>query len=1211
MSAHGPVLDSWLFPPSRSHLRECIDAAYCRDESECVQALLPMAHPAPGQAPHIFARARRLASAMRLGRARTGGVDALMHEFSLSTEEGVALMCLAEALLRVPDAGTVDRLIEDRVTGRDWASHLGHSPSLFVNAATWGLLFSGRVLQPRAESDWQHTLASVLARGGEPLVRRAMVQAVRLLGDQFVAGDTIDRALDHAHDDYLYSFDMLGEAALTEADAQRYFESYRTAAQAVGRCAGESVCNSHGISVKLSALHPRYAWSQHDRVMRELLPRLRALCEIARAYGIGLNIDAEEADRLEPSLDVFEALALDPGLDGWDGLGFVVQAYQKRAPQVIDWLVELARRSRRRLMVRLVKGAYWDTEIKRAQIDGLDDYPVFTRKRHTDAAFLACARKLLNARQWLYPQLATHNAQAVAAILDMAGGDEQGAYEFQCLHGMGESLYGQLLADPELRRPVRIYAPVGEHRTLLPYLVRRLLENGANSSFVNRIVDESLDLDALVADPAEQIERIGVQPHPRIALPSALFAPSRKNAAGLLLASPRCRALIAAALRDSMQQLSHAVSLLAGKTTAAGTARHIVNPGNLDDVVGEVTEADEHQLTVAASAAAAAEWLTWPASRRAEILDRVADAYEQALPELTALLIREAGKSWPNAVAEVREAVDFCRYYACRVRELEDLELRPWGVVVCISPWNFPLAIFTGQVVAALGAGNTVLAKPAEQTPLIAAEAVRRMHAAGVPADALQLLLGEGETVGAALVRDARVQGVLFTGSTAVAADINAALARREHETLLVAETGGQNAMIVDSTALPEQVVTDVLVSAFDSAGQRCSALRVLCLQEEVADEVLTMLRGAMSELRMGDMVDVRNDIGPVIEAAARDRLERYLATRPPRIELWRPPLCNTTPGHFVTPALLEIASLAELEAEQFGPVLHVLRYLAGELDELLDQINALGYGLTLGVHSRIEGVAARVAEKSRVGNLYVNRNMVGAVVGSQPFGGEGLSGTGPKAGGPLYLHRLMRGVPFVRPSGGSEPSPVPAFETMLEWLRNRGAAVFGESEYRELLKAAAHYRGTRLNGCELILPGPTGEHNSLRFAPLERVVCVADMPAALMHQLLAALSHDVTTAVLFEASNQSWLKQLPEVVTARILPVTHVGRAAFDVMLFAGEDASAMQWRRRLAARGGVIVPLLRPEPFYDGTRLVRERALSINTAAAGGNVGLMAMDG
>ncbi len=1185
---------------------------------------------------------------------RAGLVQGLLQEFALSSQEGVALMCLAEALLRIPDAATRDALIRDKIGRGDWRAHLGHSPSLFVNAAAWGLVLTGELVATHSEAGLTSALRRLLGRGGEPLIRKGVDLAMRLMGEQFVTGQTIEEALANARPrearGFRFSYDMLGEAALTEEDAQRYLGAYAHAIEAIGRASGgRGLVQGPGISIKLSALHPRYSRAQAARVHAELYPRLLQLVRLAQRHDIGLNIDAEESERLELSLDLLERLCLEPVLAGWNGIGFVVQAYSKRCPAVIEYLIDLARRSQHRLMLRLVKGAYWDSEIKRAQLDGLPGYPVYTRKPHTDVAYLACARRMLAAPEAIYPQFATHNAHTLAALHELAGAAaDAGTYEFQCLHGMGEPLYEQVVgpaAEGGLGRPCRIYAPVGTHETLLAYLVRRLLENGANTSFVNRIADEALSLEALVRDPVEQVEELARDegaaghPHPAIPLPGALFGPARANSQGLDLASDATlRKLVPVFEDDARKDRSPA--------WPAGIA--IRNPADRHDLVGTVREATPADVEAAlhAAQAAAPSWAATPARDRAAILDRAAEAMQAALPQLLPLLVREAGKTWANAVAEVREAVDFLRHDAQQLRtQWDDATHLPLGPVACISPWNFPLAIFTGQVAAALAAGNPVLAKPAEQTPLVAAQAVRLLHEAGVPREALHLLPGPGETVGAALVADARVQGVLFTGSTEVARLLQRTLAQRldahARPVTLVAETGGQNAMFVDSSALPEQVVADVLASAFDSAGQRCSALRVLCVQDDVADRLLHMLAGAMHELRVGDPRQLAVDVGPLIDEEARARVAAHVqAMRARGRRVVQPAAMDEEAagaGVFYPPTLIEIEHLSELEREVFGPVLHVLRHRREDLPEVLEQVRATGYGLTMGVHTRIDETVAQVVQASTAGNLYVNRNIVGAVVGVQPFGGEGLSGTGPKAGGPLYLLRLLSRCPrgaaalAVQAAGPEAEPPVrglyaepiaaapaahgasataavrttgSALQTLQAWLDEQGPPAAAQACRCHTTAAPGHaWRA---------LPGPTGEANLYTVRPRERVLCLADEDADRLVQLGAILA--VGGHAMWPSTTRFLWEKLPRAVQARVTLVDdwQAPGVAFDAALHHGPPAQCLQALHALARRPGPIVGLtgLRSgEHEVPLARLLTERSLSVNTAAAGGNASLMTL--
>ena len=1229
------ALQAELAPPPTAPRRAT--AAACRlPEPEALAPLLPLARLPEAEARAAHDLALRLAGALRHGRrqgGRAGVVQGLLQEFALSSQEGVALMCLAEALLRIPDAATRDALIRDKVSRGDWQPHVGRSPSLFVNAAAWGLLLTGRLVATHSEAGLGTLLARIVGKSGEPLIRKGVDMAMRMMGEQFVTGETIEQALKNAREreaqGFRYSYDMLGEAALTADDAARYLKSYEDAIHAIGQAAaGRGVHEGPGISVKLSALHPRYARAQRQRVLDELVPRLLGLLALARRHDIGLNIDAEEADRLELSLDVLEQVCAAPGLAGWNGIGFVIQAYQKRCPAVIDFLVDLARRTRRRLMVRLVKGAYWDSEIKRAQVDGQADYPVYTRKVHTDVSYLACARKLLDAPDAVYPQFATHNAQSLAAIVRMAGpGYHAGQYEFQCLHGMGEPLYEAVVGGGP-RRPCRIYAPVGTHETLLAYLVRRLLENGANTSFVHRIADPSVPLEDLVRDPVAVVDeaaraegRAGL-PHPRIPLPRALYGAARANSRGLDLGDD----LVLDTLSKSLQT-AHYTSGLEADFIQNSPPRPVRNPADHGDVVGHVRAAgvaDAHAALGAATAAASA-WAATPPAERAACLERAADALERDLAPLMGLLVREAGKTWPSAVAEVREAVDFLRFYAAQARDQFDNATHlPLGPVVCISPWNFPLAIFTGQVAAALAAGNPVLAKPAEQTPLIALEAVRRLHAAGVPRAALQWLPGDGATVGAALVADPRTRGVMFTGSTEVARLLQAQLAERLNPdgqpVPLVAETGGQNAMVVDSSALPEQVVQDVMQSAFDSAGQRCSALRVLCLQDDVADRILAMLKGAMAEARLGPPAAPSTDVGPVIDAEAQAALQRHIDTLRARghavHQAARPQDAGALArGTFVPPTLIEIARIDQLQCEVFGPVLHVLRYRQGELDALIAQINRGGYGLTAGVHTRIDETIARVQAGVEAGNLYVNRNMVGAVVGVQPFGGEGLSGTGPKAGGPLALLRLLSRCPpdaalravqaLGAPEGPPPTAPGAGLSALRDWAQAQGDAA--------LAAACARLGAASPAGQARVLAGPTGERNVYAVLPRERVLCLAGQPGDRLLQLAAVLA--VGARAVWPAAAADDLARLPAPVQACVALAAdwRSPAVALDAVLVHGGAKAAAEAARAMVARPGPIVGVTALAPGdaqVPLARLVTERAVSTNTAAAGGNASLMTLD-
>jgi RHH-type proline utilization regulon transcriptional repressor/proline dehydrogenase/delta 1-pyrroline-5-carboxylate dehydrogenase len=994
------------------------DAPYAPAD-EALAARFLEHRPDAAAAARINARARGLVEAIRARTGGLGGIDDFLHAYSLSTKEGLALMVLAEALLRVPDAATADRLIEDKLAGRDWSHPDGDT--LLISASAWTLGVTARLIAP--EESPETILQGLARRLGLPAVRTAARQAMRLLGLHFVLGQTIEEAIRRAGErqEFRYSFDMLGEGARTAADADRYFGSYSAAIQAIGRNAEKfSFSDRPGISVKLSALHPRFEATSRERVLEELPPRLLALAQEAKAYDLRFTIDAEEADRLELSLDVIAGVFADNSLADWDGLGLAVQAYQKRAPDVIDWVVDLARTLSRRMMVRLVKGAYWDTEIKRAQERGLADYPVFTRKAMTDLCYMACARKMLAARPLIAPQFATHNALTVATVIEEAGSGE--GIEFQRLHGMGEALYEALRADvPD--HACRVYAPVGSHRDLLAYLVRRLLENGANTSFVSVAADPAVPMEDILRAPWIEIGKPEEARNPKIVLPIDLYAPSRLNSAGIEFGHRKELDALVEKVRAAASASARAAPLLDG-IDIGGVARPVLSPID-GKTIGEVIEGDAAIATSAMEAAQAgfAAWNATPLADRAACLERAGDLIEQRQARLIALLQTEGGKTLDDAVSELRETVDYCRYYAATARttlapqampgptgESNELRYRGRGVFVCISPWNFPLAIFLGQVSAALAAGNAVVAKPAEQTPLIACEAIRILHEAGIPASALHVVPGDGK-VGGALVADRHCAGVAFTGSTEVGHLINRALAAKSGAIVpLIAETGGINAMIVDATALPEQVTDDVITSSFRSAGQRCSALRLLCLQDDVADAMIEMIAGAARELSLGDPRDIATHVGPVIEAAAKEKLDRWIEQYQSfgRIRFrWDDGQALPAQGFFVPPTIIELDRASDLKEEVFGPVLHVVRWRSDELDELLDEIAGNGTALTLGIHSRIDARVARIAARMSNGNVYVNRSMIGAVVGTQPFGGAGTSGTGPKAGGPNYLRRF------------------------------------------------------------------------------------------------------------------------------------------------------------------------------------------------------------
>ncbi|MFH1157674.1 MAG: bifunctional proline dehydrogenase/L-glutamate gamma-semialdehyde dehydrogenase PutA [Pseudomonadota bacterium] len=1013
-------------------LMKHMNDAYHLDENISVKEHLDGIHLAPEAKTRIRAMARKFIETVRVNRSRFGGLDSFIQEFGLSKREGVALMCLAEALLRIPDSETADRLIRDKIGTADWDQHLGKGPDLFVNASTWALMLTGKVVGDFDEvRDFSAAgiAGRMVTKLGEPIVRRAMLQGMKIMGQQFVMGSTIEGAISRAAANekagYRHSYDMLGEGSRTAEAAELYFKNYEKAIDSIGRTAhGRGPVLSPGISVKLSALHHRFEHAQRHLCVPALSERVLALAQKCAHYGISLTVDSEEAHRYEITLNVVENVFSDPSLKDWDGFGLAVQSYQKRAGRSIDWLAALAEKNNRRMMLRLVKGAYWDSEIKYAQINGLPGYPVFTRKSATDMAYFANAMKIMTRRDLFYPMFATHNAYTVAALIELAGENKAG-FEFQRLHGMGEAMYHQIAGTGQGQYPCRIYAPVGSHKDLLPYFVRRLLENGANSNFINRLQNDKVPVDDLLIDPVEYMTQLKEKAHPKIVLPVRLYGAERDNSMGIEFSSTNVSSEFMKKVA-SFSSHRYAAAPLVNGVPKIGPTRKVLSPIDLRQEVGTVTLATEEDIkqSLEVTHAAFPRWNATPAATRAACLDRMAGLLEENYAELMSLCIREAGKIPVDAVAEIREAVDFCRYYAVEGRkhfgtpmplpgptgESNTLAMEGRGVFLCVSPWNFPLAIFLGQIAAALMAGNTVIAKPSGQTCLIAMKTVELLHKAGIPKDVIALLPVPGKLVGQHLVPDARIAGVCFTGSTEVAQQINRALAARNDVIApLIAETGGKNAMIVDSTALPEQVVDDIITSAFRSAGQRCSSLRVLFLQDRIADKIIKMLDGTCQSLVLGDPSKLSTDIGPVIDKEALGILEKHAERMDKEAKLLTQ--VKTTEecknGCFFAPRAYEIKSFAQMPEEIFGPVLHVIRYKAEELDSVIDQINATGYGLTFGLHTRIDHRMRMICSRIRAGNCYVNRSMIGAVVGVQPFGGRGLSGTGPKAGGPHYLLRF------------------------------------------------------------------------------------------------------------------------------------------------------------------------------------------------------------
>ena len=1196
-------------------LRQKIRGSYLPDEGEALASLVELADLPVESRAAISRRGADLVAAVR-GAANPQLMEAFLSEYGLSTKEGVALMCLAEALLRVPDTETMDDLIRDKIAPHDWSAHSGESSSIFVNASTWALMLTGRVLD-EGDEGIEGTLRSMVRRLGEPVIRRAVSAAMREMGEQFVLGRTIDEAVkrgrDYTRKGYFYSFDMLGEAARTEEDALRYHRAYAAAISSLNAGATDAdIRKNHGISVKLSALHPRYEQAQRETMLPVMAKRLFSLALAARHARMGLNIDAEEADRLDLSLDVIERVLSEPELAGWNGFGVVVQAYGPRAPYVIDWLYALSKRLDRQIMVRLVKGAYWDTEIKRAQVMGLAGYPVFTRKPNTDVSYIACARKLLGMTDRIYPQFATHNAHTVAAILAM--GQDRTAFEFQRLHGMGEALHEAVRLAEGTR--CRIYAPVGAHEDLLAYLVRRLLENGANSSFVHQIVDKAVEPGQIARDPFDVVAGQGPAANPASPRPAEIFGAERANSRGWDITDPVELAALEAARAPFAAPHQWVAAASPHNGSGGRGARGIANPARALDIVGTVIEAGEADVTSAIDSAVAAQpgWERTPVATRAKALLEAADLYEANAAEFFALCAREAGKTLADGIAEVREAADFLRYYAGQAEKAEQ-HTSARGVIACISPWNFPLAIFTGQIAAALVTGNAVVAKPAEQTPLIAARAVALLHEAGIPADVLHLLPGDGPSVGAPLTADPRIAGVCFTGSTEVARLIEKQIAATaEPEAMLIAETGGLNAMVVDSTALPEQAVRDIVASAFQSAGQRCSALRILYVQKDVEQKMLAMLVGAMKELRLGDPWAIATDVGPVIDADARTALVAYCAEMEAKGRLIAK-LDAPVEGLFVAPHIFRVSGIGDLDREMFGPILHVATFEADEIDRVISDINAKSYGLTFGLHTRIEARVQHVVDTIHAGNVYVNRNQIGAVVGSQPFGGEGLSGTGPKAGGPHYLRRFRKGeVTSLAPAQGE----IIPLRTLADHMPDASRGGWSTRPDR-IAVLRKHLRG---KGADAIgasaaidfgpvdLPGPTGEANTLLLVPRGRVLCLGpDGETALAQAIQALAAGNAVLAVApgaRAALSPILGKGMPVEAFDGVVSPADLTSLGVDVVATSADAGTLRAVRKALAGREGAIVRLV--AAVINPTAYTHERAVCVDTTAAGGNASLLA---
>ena len=1158
-------------------LRQNIRARHIADEKDILEEIVSDAAISAAQRSKMSAQATTLIEDIRAD-DQPGLMEVFLAEYGLSTDEGIALMCLAEALLRVPDTQTIDDLIEDKIAPSSWGEHLGKSSSSLVNASTWALMLTGKVLDEDQSTGISGVLHGAIKRVGEPVIRTAVKRAMKEMGKQFVLGETIGSAVERGiameKKGFTYSYDMLGEAALTDKDAMEFYGSYKDSIEKLAaHSKSPDIRRNPGISVKLSALHPRYEFGQRQRVMTELVERTLELTLLAKNANMGLNIDAEEADRLDLSLDVIEAVLSDERLAGWDGFGVVVQAYSKRASFVIDWLYALAKKHDRKIMVRLVKGAYWDTEIKRAQVEGLAGFPVFTKKPATDVAYICCAKKLLSMVDRIYPQFATHNAHSISAVLNLASDYE--SFEFQRLHGMGEALHRQILEKHGTK--CRIYAPVGAHRDLLAYLVRRLLENGANSSFVNQIVDETVPAELIASDPFEVLESFAANAaDSNILWPRALYGSERINSRGWDL---HCHADVEdiETARAPFKSNQWKATPLMAAPFAGDAPKTVVNPANPADIIGEIVQATAQDAE--AALAAARDWSDCPPEKRAAILSKAADLYEQNFGEFFAALCREAGKTPMDCVAELREAVDFLRYYATQASAVPESGKR--GLTACISPWNFPLAIFTGQIAAALAAGNGVLAKPADPTPIVAHIAVKLMLQAGVPGPVLQLLPGRGSTVGAKLIADPRIGGVCFTGSTNTAHMIHSAMAETVHPAApLIAETGGLNAMIVDSTALPEQAVKDIIASSFQSAGQRCSALRLLYLQEDVAPAFLEMLYGAVDELDQGNPWDFNRDLGPVINDGAQKEISDYIEQARNDGRLLKQ---VTAPGDgiYVAPTIIKVSGIADMQKEIFGPVLHVATFKSTQIRQIVADINASGYGLTFGLHTRIDDRVEYLTSELNVGNMYVNRNQIGAIVGSQPFGGEGLSGTGPKAGGPRYVARFVQPT-LVNSAVPNAPNadPLSVQHALDQIIPPSRAALSAED-----------------------LPGPTGESNRLSVYPHGTVLCLGPTPEDAREQAKIAQSKGCKSLIVVAQASAE--HSIAGHLERRWLEVLN----GFDVVALWSDESDLSKARKALAARKGPIIPLACSRDM--ASYCVMERHVCVDTTAAGGNASLLAAVG
>jgi RHH-type proline utilization regulon transcriptional repressor/proline dehydrogenase/delta 1-pyrroline-5-carboxylate dehydrogenase len=1191
----------------KSDIRMSINDYYFKNELDCINNLLDKLQITPQQDKSAQIIAENLITIIREKKINSLGVDSIMNEFKLSTVEGIALMCLAESLLRIPDEKTQDELIKDKIINGNWINHT-KSGNLFVNASSWGLILSGK-LYNYTQIKLQNSLTQLIKKLTHPIIRKAMKFAVHFMGNQFVMGENINQALNKSIKSeakgYQFSYDMLGEAALTNEDAIKYMQSYKNAIINVGKFNNDrGIINGPGISVKLSAIHSQYKRYKKDVVITELYPRLKELFILAKDYNIGLFIDAEESERLELSIDLLEMLIDDVDLKDYNGIGFVIQAYQKRSIKVIEYINQLILDKKRKIMVRLVKGAYWDSEIKKSQIDGMDDYPVFTRKLHTDLSYIVCAQELLKNNDNIYPLFATHNAYTIA-LINQLGINKN--YEFQCLYGMGELLYDNIVNNnaqfKELNRICRIYAPVGTYETLLAYLVRRLLENGANSSFVHQIVDKNIPIYQLTISPIEFAKTNKGLPHQLLNKPLDIYE-GRKNSHGFDLANEKTLLNLEHQLNKFVNKQYHIKPIITTKLNLTNTLE-LYNPANKNDKLGSVQKcsANDIEAIIETAKDSFLLWENTPYILRKDILNKMADLMEQNYIELIAILVREAGKTITNAINEVREAVDFCRYYSNNIRSNSIAR----GIIVCISPWNFPLAIFIGEISSALATGNCVIAKPSDQTNIIANYAVNLFIQAGIPNGVLQLVHGSGSSIGNILTESPFIKGVIFTGSTKTARIINKNLASNPNETILIAETGGQNAMIVDSTALPEQVVLDVISSGFDSAGQRCSALRVLYLQNDIADKIIHMIKGAMQELTIGSTMDFAIDIGPVIDETSKNKLiDHIIKMKQTAKDIYQTPIINDENGYFVPPTLIEIDNIRQLEDEVFGPVVHIIRYENDQFDNIIDEINSTGFGLTCGIHSRIEKRAKQLYHRIKAGNIYINRNMIGAVVGVQPFGGEGLSGTGPKAGGPLYLERLVINpeVPFnAQNILNATPTKINNF---IIQLTECGVS---KTDIQELLKYALNIGKNILLNKKISFTGPTGEDNFMIFEPRGNGILYADNIIEYSKQIICCLTTN-NIVYMIEDDITSKFKPLVNKDINIVTNITNIYNLNFALISNNVNDQITI--KQNLANRNGSLVVVfnqLTDTSYYPICFLTTERTISNNTTATGGNIELISL--